>query len=101
LTGEHLFDTVSRQEGVMRKIWIAGIMVAASLFVGAHAVSAGQSHAAASISYEVRTGDTLWTIASKLEPGKDRREVVYDLIQANRLGSPTILPGQILHLSPR
>jgi LysM repeat protein len=85
----------------MRKFWIAGIMVAASLFVGAHAVSAGQSHAAASVSYQVKAGDTLWTIASKLEPRKDRREVVYDLIQANHLDSPTIVPGQTLHLTPR
>jgi LysM repeat protein len=85
----------------MRKFLIAGFMVAASLFVGAHAVSAGQSHAAASVSYQVKAGDTLWTIASKLEPRKDRREVVYDLIRANHLDSPTIVPGQTLHLTPR
>jgi LysM repeat protein len=85
----------------MRKFWIAGIMVAASLFVGEHAVSAGQSHAPPSVSYQVKPGDTLWTIASQLEPGKDRREVVYDLIQANHLATPTIVPGQTLHLSPR
>jgi len=85
----------------MRKLWIAGIMVATSLFVGEHAVSAGQSHAAPSVSYQVKSGDTLWTIASTLEPGKDRREVVYDLIQANHLGSPTIVPGQTLHLRRR
>jgi hypothetical protein len=101
LTGEHLFDTVVRQEGEMRKVWIAGIMIATSLFVGEHAVSAGQSHAAPSVSYQVKPGDTLWTIASTLEPRKDRREVVYDLIKANHLGSPTIVPGQILHSIPR
>jgi LysM repeat protein len=85
----------------MSKVWIAGVIVAASLIVGAHAVSAGQSHATVSISYQVKSGDTLWTIASTLEPGKDRREVVYDLIQANHLGSPAIVPGQTLHLTPR
>ena len=42
----------------------------------------------------------MWTIALKLEPTRDRREVVYDLIQANHLVSPTIVPGQILHLTP-
>jgi len=84
----------------MRRLWIAGLLIAAMLFVGVHAVSAGQSRPAASVSYEVRPGDTLWTIALKLEPTKDRREAVYDLIQANHLVSPTIVPGQILHLTP-
>jgi LysM repeat protein len=77
------------------------MMIAGLLFVGVHTVSAGQSHAAPSISYTVGRGDTLWTIASTLQPGKDRREVVYDLIEANHLASPTIVPGQILHLRPR
>jgi LysM repeat protein len=85
----------------MRRLWVASMMIAGLIFVGAHTVSAGQSHAVPSISYTVGRGDTLWTIASKFEPGKDRREVVYDLIEANHLGSPTIVPGQILHLTPR
>jgi len=85
----------------MKRLWIAGSLIAAMLVVGAHTVSAGQSRPAASVSYQVRAGDTLWTIALKLEPTKDRREVVYDLIQANHLVSPTILPGQILHLTPQ
>ena len=85
----------------MRRLWIASMMIAGLLFVGAHTVSAGQSHAPRPISYTVGRGDTLWTIASQLRPDQDRREVVYDLIKANHLASPTIVPGQILHLSPR
>jgi LysM repeat protein len=85
----------------MRRLWIAGTMIGAVLFVGAHSVSAGQTRPAPSVSYQVRPGDTLWTIALKVEPNKDRREVVYDLIQANHLAAPIIVPGQILHLTPQ
>ena len=85
----------------MRRLWIASVMVAGSVLIGSHAVSAGQAHPRPPVVYHVQAGDTLWTIASKLRPSTDRREVVYDLIKANHLASPTIVPGQILHLSPR
>jgi LysM repeat protein len=86
------------QEDAMRKAWIAAAMVAGLLFVGARTVSAGQSHPAPAISYQVQAGDTLWSIASRLQPGSDRREVVYELMEFNHLTSPEIVPGQRLHL---
>ena len=46
--------------------------------------------------YHVQAGDTLWTIASKLAPAKDPREIIDALMKSNHLGSPTILPGQTL-----
>lgn len=80
----------------MRRLWIASAMVAGSILIGSHAVSAGQSHAKPAAVYHVQHGDTLWTIASKLAPAKDPREIVDALMKANRLASPTIQPGQTL-----
>jgi len=48
---------------------------------------------------QVRAGDTLWTIASKLAPTKDPREIIDTLMKANHLGSPTIVPGQTLRFT--
>jgi len=81
----------------MRRLWIASAMVAGSVLIGSHAVSAGQAHPKPAVVYHVRAGDTLWTIASKLAPAKDPREIVDALMKANHLGSPTIIPGQTLH----
>jgi nucleoid-associated protein YgaU len=46
--------------------------------------------------YTVRAGDTLWSIASSLQPDGDVRDLVSRLIAAN--GGDTIRPGQILGL---
>lgn len=44
--------------------------------------------------YVVRHGDTLWSIASQLQPDGDVRGLVSDLIEAN--GGDTIIAGQTL-----
>ena len=83
----------------MRRLWIAGAAAAVSVVIGSHAVSAGQSHQRAPVVYHVKAGDTLWTIGGRLGTGKDPREAVYDLMKANHLSSPTIVPGQSLRLT--
>ena len=85
----------------MKRLWIAAMLVAAMLLIGAKAVSAGQSRPTPVLTYEVRAGDTLWNAASVLAPGKDRRDTVLKLIEYNHLSSPQIFPGQTLHLPAR
>ena len=46
----------------------------------------------------VTAGDTLWGLASRLEPGSDPREVVARLVEANTLHGASIEPGQVLIL---
>lgn len=48
-------------------------------------------------SYQVRPGDTLWSIAERTFPG-DPREGVWELQKRNRLETTTIVPGQVLVL---
>lgn len=42
----------------------------------------------------VQPGDTLWTIAERLAPGRDPRKVVDALVQAR--GTSTVVPGETL-----
>ena len=47
----------------------------------------------------VERGDTLWGIASTVDPGADPRRVVQRIIDLNGLGGdPTVEPGQELRL---
>jgi nucleoid-associated protein YgaU len=46
--------------------------------------------------YTVRPGDTLWSIATRMEPGGDPRRLVAQL--ADRLGTDTVFAGERLRL---
>lgn len=45
----------------------------------------------------VRQGDTLWSVATQLAPGRDPRAVVDELQRLNHLDSAALTPGQVLH----
>ena len=62
---------------------------------------AGQAEASATemLTYMVQPGDTLWTIAGQYNPkGKDIRETVFYIKEANALKSSLIQPGQTLQI---
>ncbi len=44
----------------------------------------------------VQPGDTLWTLAERVDPAGDPRVVVAQIKQANALSSSSITPGQVL-----
>jgi hypothetical protein len=46
--------------------------------------------------YVVRPGDTLWSIAARLDPSGDPRPVVGDL--ESEAGGDTVVPGEVLRL---
>jgi len=47
----------------------------------------------------VQPGDTLWSIAEQVQPGRDPRQVVDQLRRVNRLHSVALTPGQTLKVS--
>jgi LysM repeat protein len=44
----------------------------------------------------VRSGDTLWSIASRVAPGADPRAEVATLQRLNHLRGTALTPGQVL-----
>jgi nucleoid-associated protein YgaU len=49
-------------------------------------------------SVTVRSGDTLWSIASRVAPQRDPRAEVASLQQANHLSGVDLVPGQLLRV---
>jgi len=75
---------------------ISTIIVALVLLLASSVMAAGPEPD--TVTYRVRSGDTLWTIAGDLEIGGDIRGVVSDIREINDLDSSLIMPGQWLEL---
>jgi len=98
-------DAALRRRRMYRQRRIAVAVVALALVVatvvvvspsGPSTVSPTAAVAAThSGTYEVAAGDTLWSIAARLDPDADRRQVVALLADANG-GSTAVWPGQHL-----
>ncbi len=52
----------------------------------------------AASSVTVESGDTLWSLAQRLDPQANPREVIAAIMTLNRLDTPTLQPGQVLLL---
>ena len=44
----------------------------------------------------VQSGDSLWSVASRIAPNADPRDVIADLVNLNGLSSAVVTPGQQL-----
>jgi hypothetical protein len=44
--------------------------------------------------YVVRPGDTLWTIARRVAPGRDPRSTIHEIEEANDVSAGSLMPGQ-------
>jgi nucleoid-associated protein YgaU len=64
----------------------------------AKAVVAGGGGGSSSRTHVVRRGETLWSIATRLEPSQDPRVVVDAIASANRLDPGSLVPGQELQI---
>jgi LysM repeat protein len=82
----------------MPLIAVAGL----SLMVTLPALSATQLHAAKPATYAkvtVRSGDDLWTLASKrTAPGGDVQATVDEIVAVNHLDGAPLQPGQHLRI---
>ncbi len=50
----------------------------------------------ATVTVVVQPGDTLWSIASRLNTPEDPREIVSEIKEVNQLASSRIMPGDVL-----
>jgi nucleoid-associated protein YgaU len=74
------------------------ILLISALALIAWAALARASHGAGpEVRYTVRSGDTLWTIATKHYAG-DPRDAIYRINRRNHLAGSLLVPGQRLLL---
>ena len=73
------------------------LLLARAVVAWADDPAATAEPAPAAVTYTVRSGDTLWDIASAhVAPGDDVRVLVEDIRHGNDLDTSVIVPGQVL-----
>lgn len=60
--------------------------------------SAAELSLTPTVTVTVKPGQSLWSIAGEIAPGRDARDVVADIVQLNNLGAGAVLPGQQLYV---
>jgi nucleoid-associated protein YgaU len=63
-----------------------------------HALAGPQVAPVSQRSYVVRSGDTLWSIASQLSAGSDPRPLIQAIERVDRIDAADIVPGQRLDI---
>jgi nucleoid-associated protein YgaU len=74
---------------------VIGLAVVTSAWFGASA-STPPARSTEPAQVVVHNGDTLWSIATRIGPGRDPRAVVDQLVRVNHLDTPALVPGQVL-----
>ncbi len=73
-----------------------GLVAAAWAGPVGHALAGAEATTVASHRYVVRSGDTLWSIASRIAQGEDPRPIVDAITQANQVDAGALVPGRTL-----
>jgi hypothetical protein len=106
LDSEHVFGhhcSMSRTRVRRRRVGLAFLLsvgLAFSLPAAAGAVrsDAGSVSPVEARQYVVAPGDTLWGIATLVDPGRDPRAVVDQIERENAVDAGSLQPGQVLVL---
>lgn len=77
---------------------LPAVLALSSAFVGMSAPFAAQADPASSRTVVVGAGDTLWSIAERLAPGQDPRDVVAELEHVNGLRGAVVDAGARLRV---
>jgi len=74
---------------------VVGVVFAiATLFLAPHAEASSQSSATEFGYVVVAPGESLWSLASALDPSTDPREVIAEIVQLNQLESSAVQAGE-------
>ena len=84
------------------RLVIMGLALLVVLLPGAwRAMATAQVEGPSTVAVTVQPGDTLWGIASSVDPGADPRGVIAEIRELNGLAQSGLVPGQVLQVPAR
>ncbi|WP_442786483.1 LysM peptidoglycan-binding domain-containing protein [Leifsonia sp. AG29] len=87
-----------RGRAVVSALVALPLIVGALVFAlnGGGAIASGEQTHASFHYVTVQSGDSLWSVAERVAPSADPRDVIADLVSLNGLQSAVVTPGQQL-----
>ncbi|WP_434317889.1 LysM peptidoglycan-binding domain-containing protein [Leifsonia sp. P73] len=87
-----------RGRAVLTMLVALPIVIGAMVFAlnGGGAAATGEQAHVTFHYVTVQSGDSLWSVASRIAPNADPRDVIADLVNLNGLSSAVVTPGQQL-----
>ncbi|CAG7598040.1 LysM peptidoglycan-binding domain-containing protein [Leucobacter soli] len=87
--------------GLLIALLVAGLVAAAALFGATRAAASdaagGADFGNVDFGYVVvQSGDSLWSVATTLDPSSDPRDVIADIVRLNQLESSDVQAGQAI-----
>ena len=85
-----------RGRAVITTLAAVPLVIGAFLFAmnGGGAAATGSSTHTQFVYVTVHSGQSLWSIAEKVAPSADPRDVIADIVSLNQLQSAVVMPGQ-------
>ncbi len=80
--------------GALATMVIAALFALIAVFGATHAAASSESSAAEFSYVVVQPGDSLWSVASALDPSSDPRDVVAEIVRLNQLEGSGVQAGQ-------
>lgn len=77
---------------------LGALMMMLGAFLNPAQASTGGLSTTETVSVSVKSGESLWSVAERVSPDRDPREVVAEIAQINNLESSTLLAGQKLEV---
>ncbi len=87
--------------GTLATLLVIGVLAVLATFSGAQAVASAETGGTEFGYVVVQPGESLWQVASSIDPNTDPRDLVAEIVRLNQLDGSGVLAGQPIALPLR
>mgnify|MGYP001252708172 CR=1 FL=1 len=80
--------------GALIALLVMGMLALVATFGATQAVASNEAGSAEFGYVVVQPGESLWTVATAIDPGSDPRDVIAEIVRLNQLEDSGVLAGQ-------
>lgn len=82
--------------GALITLLVVGLLAAAATLGASRAIASNEAGNADFGYVVVQPGDTLWSVATELDPSSDPRDIIAEIVRLNQLGGSDVQAGEAI-----